>query len=180
MRKVGIASDGQNLDDKMKKHFSKGNYVSIVEWDDVNSRINGSYSISGVQPGDCKCNLLQNLVNEGIESVVTQYMGIYLHDHVNQKGIGVYESSGGTVEDVAVDYFNNSLSLIAKLITPKVKGQGGCSNGQSSTCDHEKSGCDSCSSGQGCGNTQSSCESEKYLSQNLPEYKENGKKDLGK
>ena len=110
MRKIGITSKGQDLDDKMNKHFGNSPYVCIVEWD--NNQIVGHSAIPGLQGNGCRCGYVRELVNENIEAIVTEYIGPGAFGSLNSAGIPVYQSTVGLVKDIATDYFNNLLNQL--------------------------------------------------------------------
>jgi predicted Fe-Mo cluster-binding NifX family protein len=124
MKKIGISSNGKDLDSMVSPALGICPYLCIVEWD--NNKINSYKTIPNpsVSAGCTGINAAQELVNEGIEALLTGNIGAGSFNYLNRQGIDVYQvQTYGKVEDVVLEFFDNKLSLINNSNSPG-RGQG--------------------------------------------------------
>jgi predicted Fe-Mo cluster-binding NifX family protein len=124
MKKIGISSDGKDLDSMVSPALGICPYLCIVEWD--NGQIDNYKAIPNpaVSMGCTGIGAAQELVNEGIEALLIGNIGTGSFNYLDQQGIEVYQIQNlGKVEDAVQDYFNNKLQLLNNPNSPG-RGQG--------------------------------------------------------
>ncbi|MDD4878479.1 MAG: NifB/NifX family molybdenum-iron cluster-binding protein [Candidatus Nanoarchaeia archaeon] len=109
MRKIGVTSTGQGIDSMASMGFGQSPYFCIVEWD--NGQITGYKAIANNWlNANCSAACTKQLAAEGIESIVTGFIGNNSYNALKANNIEVYAlQSAGKVEDIAKDYFAGNL-----------------------------------------------------------------------
>jgi len=124
MKKIGVTSEGEDLDSRISPALGVCPFLFVVEWD--NGRITDYKAIPNPskRQGCTGVPAAQRLEQEGIEALLVGNIGVGSFNYLKKKGIDVYEMVGVTnVEDAVVEYFNNNFSKINAPNSPG-KGQG--------------------------------------------------------
>lgn len=127
MRKIGITSEGKDLDSRVSPALGICPFICIVEWE--NGQIANYKTIANPAGKGCTgVGAAQALVKENIEALVTGNIGLGSFNYLKQLGINVYQAQNlGKIEDAVQDYFNDRLS---PLNGPNSPGRGQGSQGR--------------------------------------------------
>ncbi|PIN69572.1 hypothetical protein COV93_04825 [Candidatus Woesearchaeota archaeon CG11_big_fil_rev_8_21_14_0_20_43_8] len=121
MKKIGICAEGDNLTSIVGQGFGSAKYLCVADVDENKKSI--AYSVFIANPGRGN-HMAQLALNEGIETLLTGYIGQNPFSMLQGHGIDMYYTPSMSVEDAIHEYLDGKLALLKKA-APNMRGGGG-------------------------------------------------------
>lgn len=123
--KIGISSEGSDLDGRVDNNFGRCRYFAVIEVED--GKIVGSKFIentAATQSGGAGVAASQLIANEGVDVIIASNIGPRSLDVFGQLGIKMFKGEG-KLNDVVKDFIDGKLPEIKSATGPRHFGLGG-------------------------------------------------------
>ncbi|QSZ26988.1 NifB/NifX family molybdenum-iron cluster-binding protein [Aceticella autotrophica] len=115
--KIAVSSEGSSIDSKMDTRFGRAEYFIIV--DNKTMEYEAIKNSAAAKSGGAGTEAAQQLVNKGVEAVISSNVGPNAMDVLVAANIPAYKASNLSIKE-AVEHFNKG--LLEKISEPTNKG----------------------------------------------------------
>ena len=125
MKKIGVSADDKDLNANISQGLGKSQYLCVIELDEIAKKINQYKFVDNQsQCGGSGNNMAQISINEGLDAVITGFIGPGPFGSLHMSGIEVYHAKNLSLNTVVQEYLDGNLVQVKKPMPNKNSGCG--------------------------------------------------------